>query len=161
MNCGAASVMRLMRQCVPFLSLLHSFCPSVHIPFPSSLFPSVCLSSFCLFPLFFLSFFHSCISSFLVPNFPPFFLSLPFSRIIFLCIHYHSLSFLLILSFPYCSFPSLLSIPESLLVVCGAALPLPGVVHARCANGAGDEVGGARGHEVSHCRRDVHPLVCH
>lgn len=49
----------------------------------------------------------------------------------------------------------------SLLVVCGAALPLAGVVHPRRADGAGDEVGGAGGHEVSHCRRDVHPLVCH
>lgn len=50
---------------------------------------------------------------------------------------------------------------SSLLVVGGAALPLAGVVHARRADGAGDEVSGARGHEVSHCRRDVHPLVCH
>lgn len=49
----------------------------------------------------------------------------------------------------------------SLLVVGGAALPLAGVVHARRADGAGDEVSGAGGHEVSHCRRDVHPLVCH
>lgn len=59
-------------------------------------------------------------------------------------LHFLSLSFLL-----------------SLLVVGGAPLPLPSVVHARRADGAGDEVGGARGHEVSHCRRDVHPLVCH
>lgn len=49
----------------------------------------------------------------------------------------------------------------SLLVVCGAALPLSGVVHARRADGARDEVSGAWGHEVCHCRRDVHPLVCH
>lgn len=55
----------------------------------------------------------------------------------------------------------LLSPLLSLLVVGGAALPLASVVHARRADGAGDEVGGARGHKVGHCRRDVHPLVCH
>lgn len=49
----------------------------------------------------------------------------------------------------------------SLLVIGSAALPLAGVVHARSADGAGDEVSGPWGHEVSHCRRDVHPLVCH
>lgn len=42
--------------------------------------------------------------------------------------------------------------PPCLLVVGGAALPLAGVVHPRCADRTGDEVGGARGHEVSHCR---------
>lgn len=51
--------------------------------------------------------------------------------------------------------------PPCLLVVGGAALPLAGVVHPRCADRTGDEVGGARGHEVSHCRWDVHPLVRH
>lgn len=40
----------------------------------------------------------------------------------------------------------------SLLVVGGAALPLAGVVHPRCADRTRDEVGGAWGHEVSHCR---------
>lgn len=48
-----------------------------------------------------------------------------------------------------------------LLVVGGAAFPFAGVVHARRADGTGDEVSGAGGHEVGHCRRDVHPLVCH
>ena len=61
----------------------------------------------------------------------------------------------------YCLSFFFLSFLVSLLVVGGAALPLAGVVHARCADGAGDEVVGAGGHEVSHCRRDVHPLVCH
>lgn len=57
--------------------------------------------------------------------------------------------------------PILLSSLVSLLVVGGAPFPLAGVVHARRADGAGDEVGRAGGHEVGHRRRDVHPLVCH
>lgn len=51
--------------------------------------------------------------------------------------------------------------PPPLLVIGRAALPLAGEVHARRADGAGDEVRGPGGHEVGHCRRDVHPLVGH
>lgn len=78
------------------------------------------------------------------PSFPPFLCSplLP-----------SSLS-LVFISFSLC-------VLLSLLVVGAAALPLAVVIHAGCADGAGDEVGGAGGHEVGHCRRDVHPLVCH
>lgn len=160
MNCGSASVMRLMRQCFPFLSFLHSvflsfFSSSFSLPlsFHQSVFPLSCLPP--PPPYFCLSF---------IPVFPPswsptFLLSI-FKDNFSLQSSSFSVIFL-VLSFPNCSFPSFLSFPVSLLVVCGAALPLPGVVHARCANGAGDEVSGARGHEVSHCRRDVHPLVCH
>lgn len=142
-------------------SFLPSFCLSVllfiflflPLSFHQPVFPLSCLPPPPLISVF-LSFLY-----FFLPG--PLLSSFPFSRIIFLCNHPHSLSFFLFCLFPNCSFPSFLSFPVSLLVVCGAALPLPGVVHARCANGAGDEVSGARGHEVSHCRRDVHPLVCH
>lgn len=159
MNCGSASVMRLMRQCFPFLSFLHS----VFLSFFSSSFSflSLFISLSFLFlvylppPYFCLSF----IPVFL-PSWSPTFLLSIFKDNFSLQSSSFSVIFL-VLSFPNCSFPSFLSFPVSLLVVCGAALPLPGVVHARCANGAGDEVSGARGHEVSHCRRDVHPLVCH
>lgn len=108
-------------------------------------FVCVCFVVFFLFP-------HGCPPTFLLSFSPP-------------CLFFPLCHLLL----PLYYFPSFLrsclsfslSFPVSLLVVGGAALPLAGVVHARRADGAGDEVGGAGRHEVSHCRRDVHPLVCH
>lgn len=50
---------------------------------------------------------------------------------------------------------------KALLVVGGAAFPLPVAIHATGAEGAGEEVGGAWGHEVTDCRRNVHSLVSH
>lgn len=95
------------------------------------------------------------------PTSPPPFLCFPLSHFLPLnqfCL-LSSLSLFLFLLFSFFS-PLFLHFCL-LLVVGGAALPLAGVVHAGRADGAGDEVGRPRGHEVSHCRRDVHPLVCH
>lgn len=112
-------------------------------------------------PLFF--FLIPCHLNFTLSLFLNFFLSflpspLLMSTFISLLSLLHSRSQLsLCLSFLYVC----LSFLVFLLVVSGAALPFAGIVHAGRADGAGDEVGGPRGHEVSHCRRDVHPLVCH
>lgn len=51
--------------------------------------------------------------------------------------------------------------PKALLVVSGAAFPLAVAIHTAGAKGAGEQVGGARGHEVTDCRGNVHSLVCH
>lgn len=102
-------------------------------------------------------FFFPCCLSVPIPTLPfSFFLPLVAFVSLFL-----SSSFPCHYFFSFFNLPFSLSFLVSLLVVWGAALPLAGVVHARRADGAGDEVGGAGGHEVSHCRRDVHPLVCH
>lgn len=50
---------------------------------------------------------------------------------------------------------------KGLLVVGGAAFPLAVAIRAAGAQGAGEEVGGARGHEVTDCGRNVHSLVGH
>lgn len=50
---------------------------------------------------------------------------------------------------------------EALLVVGRAAFPFAVTIHATGAEGAGEQVGGARGHEVTDCRRNVHSLVSH
>lgn len=44
-----------------------------------------------------------------------------------------------------------LTVPRALLVVGGAALPLAVAVHAAGAQGSGEQVGGAWGHEVADC----------
>lgn len=99
-----------------------------------------------------------CCPSFILSTLP--FLSLSLSHLHPFLLHFHSdsasFSCYDLFLFHVCLYFLL-----CLLVVCAAALPLAGVVHARRADGAGDEVGGAGGHEVSHRRRDVHPLVCH
>lgn len=41
--------------------------------------------------------------------------------------------------------------PKALLVVGGAAFPFAVAIHATGAQGAGKEVGGARGHEITDC----------
>lgn len=50
---------------------------------------------------------------------------------------------------------------ETLLVVSGAALPFPVAIHAAGAEGAGEEVSGARRHKITDSGRNVHPLVGH
>lgn len=104
MNCGSASVMRLMRQCFPFLSFLHS----VFLSFFSSSFSflSLFISLSFLFLVYlppplisvFLSFLY-----FFLPG--PLLSSFPFSRIIFLCNNPRSLSFFLFCLFPIVLFP--------------------------------------------------------
>lgn len=126
-------------------SLLHFFLPSFPPPSQLPYFPPFFLSILPVFPL--------CHLLPLYHFFPRPFPSLVLSESVIISS--------LLPAVLHCCLFFFLSFLVSLLVIGGAALPLAGVVHARCADGAGDEVGGAGGHEVSHCRRDVHPLVCH
>lgn len=85
-------------------------------------------------------------------------ITVPLFLSLFQFIHFSCFTHLFPISSPL--FPLQCSVFFS-LVVGAAAFPLPGVVHARRADGGGDEVGGAGGHEVTHGGGDVHPLVGH
>lgn len=54
-----------------------------------------------------------------------------------------------------------LTVPRALLVVSGTAFPLAVAVHTTGAQGTGEQVGGARRHEVTDCGGNVHSLVRH